>query len=53
VNFGLANDEGEEVCMFASSVSSIAKFEKKIQIFNFSGSFKGVIEHMKFHTKIN
>jgi hypothetical protein len=35
VNFGLANDEGEEVCMFASSGSSIAKFEKENSNFKF------------------
>jgi hypothetical protein len=29
VNFGLTNDEGEEVCMFTLSGSSLAKFEKE------------------------
>jgi hypothetical protein len=35
VNFGPANDEGEEVCMFTSSGSSIAKFEKEKSKFKF------------------
>jgi hypothetical protein len=48
VNFG-----GEEVCMFASSGPSMQSLKKKNQNLNVSGGFKGVIESMKFHTKIS
>lgn len=34
-------------------VQALQSLKKKKQNFNFSGGFKGVIECMKFHTKIN
>jgi hypothetical protein len=39
--------------MFASSGSRVQSLKKKKKILNFNGGFKGVIESMKFHTKIN
>lgn len=53
MNFGLANNEDEKVCMFASSGSRVQSLKKKKNFLNFNGGFKGVIESMKFHTKIN
>jgi hypothetical protein len=34
-------------------VQALQSLKKKNQNLNFSGGFKGVIERMKFHTKIN